>query len=110
MGFAERLRELRTEQDMQQNQLAELVNLRPSAISKYETGATQPNIEMLCRLADVFGVSLDYLVGKSTVPNPYTADKVSPAEFDLLLRFRGLSAENKIRIDERIHAMREHAR
>ena len=105
MDFSERLKELRIKNDMQQNQLSELVNLKPSAISKYENGSTQPSIDMLIKLADIFNVSLDYIVGKSSIPNPYTTDNVSPKEFDLVVRFRRLSAENKIRIDERISTM-----
>jgi transcriptional regulator with XRE-family HTH domain len=105
MDFPERLKELRIKNEMQQNQLAELVNLKPSAISKYENGSTQPGIDMLKKLAAIFSVSVDYLIGESSIPNPYTPDHVTPQEFDLVVRFRRLTTENKIRIDERINTM-----
>ncbi len=90
---------------MSQKQLADLVNLKPSAISKYENGSTQPGIEILDKLTDIFHVSVDYLIGKSSIMNPYTTDHITPKEFDLVVRFRSLSSENKIRIDERINTI-----
>jgi transcriptional regulator with XRE-family HTH domain len=105
MDFSKRLKELRVKNEMSQKQLADLVNLKPSAISKYENGSTQPGIEILDKLTDIFHVSVDYLIGKSSIMNPYTTDHITPKEFDLVVRFRSLSSENKIRIDERINTI-----
>lgn len=105
MDFSTRLRELRVSHDMLQQELADLLNMKPSAVSKYEKGLTQPSLDTLIRLADIFHVSVDFLVGVSSVENPYEKSQLSPREADVILRFRRLSYENKIRIDERINAL-----
>ncbi len=66
MGIMEqRIRELRLEKGMTQWHLARKLNFGCSAISNYENGRNQPNIETLKKLASVFEVSLDYLTGFS---------------------------------------------
>ena len=105
MNFATRLSELREDSDMKQSELAERLNLKPSAISKYETGLTQPSISSIIKIVDIFNVSVDYLLGISSVKNPYTQEKFNPKEVDIVIKYRKLNAENKIRIDERINAM-----
>ena len=47
MEFSVRLKELRVDNDMSQTELAEKLNLKASAISKYEKGITQPSIDTL---------------------------------------------------------------
>lgn len=107
MSFSERLKELRMLNNMSQSELAEKVNLKTSAISKYETGTTQPGIDMLKKFAEIFSVTVDYLVGFSDVKNPYGIMKITLSELELLDKFRKLSYENKIRVDERIKTMAE---
>lgn len=105
MAFAKRLCELREKANLKQTELAEKVSLKSSAISKYEKGLTQPGIETLIKFAELFHVSTDYLLGISSIPNPYTTENFTPKETDTILRFRRLSKENQIRIDERINTM-----
>lgn len=105
MDFAERLYELRESANLKQVELAQQINLKSSAISKYEKGLTQPSVDTLIKLAEIFSVSIDYLIGVSDIPNPYTSDNFTPKEVNLILNFRKLSKENQIRIDERINAI-----
>jgi len=105
MDFAARLYELRENANLKQIELAQKINLKSSAISKYEKGLTQPNIDTLIKLSEIFSVSVDYLIGVSDIPNPYTAEKFTPKEANIILKFRRLSKENQIRIDERLSAM-----
>ena len=105
MDFKARLYELRENANMKQTELAELVSLKSGAISKYERGAVQPGMDTIIRFAEIFKVSVDYLLGVSSIPNPYTVEQFSPHETDIILRFRRLSRENQIRIDERINTM-----
>ncbi len=109
MDFSTRLKELRTDNDMLQSDLAEKLNLKSSAISKYEKGLTQPSIETIIKLAEIFNVTVDYLVGASDIKNPYDVSRITPSEADLVDNFRRLSFENKIRIDERIKTMIENS-
>ena len=70
MEFSVRLKELRVDNDMSQTELAEKLNLKASAISKYEKGITQPSIDTLKNLAEIFSVTVDYLIGMSDIKNP----------------------------------------
>ena len=62
-------------------------------------------METIIKFAEIFNVSVDYLLGVSNIPNPYSVEQFSPKETDVILRFRRLSKENQIRIDERINTM-----
>lgn len=68
MGFNERLKELRTNRSMTQEQLANIINLSTGTIASLENGRRQPSYDVLLRLASFFDVSIDYLVGKSDIP------------------------------------------
>lgn len=65
-----RLRELRKAKGISQLKLAMDLHTNQNTISRYETGEREPGLKELIRLADYFGVSLDYLVGRSDHPSP----------------------------------------
>lgn len=71
----ERLKELRSEKQITQRELANLLRLSPSTIAMYETGQRMPDPEILQRIADFFGVSTDYLLGRTDIPNPYIPEE-----------------------------------
>lgn len=58
-NFAIKLRELRKASGMTQEQLAAEFGVSVQAVSKWETAASYPDIELMPRIADLFGVSLD---------------------------------------------------
>ena len=70
ISFAPRLRELRKERDLSQKSLADAVGVDRTAIAKYETGASGAKAEMLEKLATFFGVTTDYLLGRSDIKSP----------------------------------------
>ena len=53
---------LRTEKGINQEQLAEQLHVTRQAVSGWETGKTQPDIEMLTKMAEYFGVSVEQLI------------------------------------------------
>ncbi len=57
-----RIRDLREDMDLRQSDLAEKTGIDQRTISNYETGKTVPDAYALIKLADFFGVSIDYLV------------------------------------------------
>lgn len=61
----ERIRELRKEECETQVQVAAALGIAEQHYQKYERGASLPNLENAWKLADHFGVSIDYLVGRS---------------------------------------------
>lgn len=63
--FAKRLKELREEKGITQHELGQLVNMTKMAISHWEKGHSEPSIAQLILLSNYFGVTVDYLVGKT---------------------------------------------
>lgn len=63
--FVERLKLLRTEKGITQEQLAKDTGLSQSAITYWETGKRVPNAQVVIILARYFGVTTDYLLGES---------------------------------------------
>lgn len=66
--FSERLVALRKSHHLTQKQLAADLHLSELAIQNYETERRKPAYDVLVAVADYFGVSLDYLVGRSDNP------------------------------------------
>jgi len=62
MSIGEKIRELRRGKKLTQEQLAEYLSVSAQAVSKWETGLTCPDIDMLPRLAVLFGVTTDELL------------------------------------------------
>lgn len=62
--FATRLKELRTEKGVSQQQVADVVRMSKMAVSHWESGHSEPSIPQLIILSEFFGVTVDYLVGK----------------------------------------------
>ena len=62
--FPERLRELRIEKNMSRKDLADLLYVNLRTISYWELGQRECNLEQLANIAQIFGVSTDYLLGR----------------------------------------------
>ncbi len=63
--FGKRIRKLRLEQNLKQKDLAEKLKISTSSIGMYERELRQPDAEILKKIANYFGVSIDYILGKS---------------------------------------------
>lgn len=63
--FAARLLELRVEKGITQSQLAQELGVLTRTVSYWEKGQRQCNIDMLITLSAYFGVTVDYLTGKT---------------------------------------------
>ena len=73
MDFGQILTNLREEKGIYQKELAIYLNVTISTISNYENGVHLPDLNTLCLIADYFGVTTDYLLGRSSyVFNPDT--------------------------------------
>ncbi|MBQ7323488.1 MAG: helix-turn-helix transcriptional regulator [Clostridia bacterium] len=62
--FFERLYELRVESNLSRAQLAEKLNVSVRLISYWENGQRECDFDMLIKIADLFSVSIDYLLGR----------------------------------------------
>ena len=67
-NFSERIKELRRKNKLSQEALGKILGLRQDSISTYERGKNYPEVRNLLILADYFGVSLDYLMGRTDDP------------------------------------------
>lgn len=61
--FCEKLIKARKDSGYNQREVAKILNISQPCYAGYETGRTQPDIEMLGKIADLFCVSLDWLIG-----------------------------------------------
>lgn len=65
MTVYRRLRDLREDNDLKQRQLAEVLHVSQTTYSRYESGMIDIPSDALIKLADFYGVSTDYLLGRS---------------------------------------------
>lgn len=65
MKLAERLKELRKERTLRQEQVAVALDISMSAYCNYEQGKREPTASVLYRMADYYDVTTDYLLGRS---------------------------------------------
>lgn len=74
-----RIAEERKKLGLSQAELAKKVKISQSAVAKQETGANCPSVETLEDYADLFGVTTDYLLGRTDNPHIHVID--NPPEF-----------------------------
>lgn len=78
--FSERFKLLRKERGLSQAALAAELGFTKSSVNMYERGDREPGLESLETIADFFNVDMDYLLGKSDVPNRFLYTPTSDAE------------------------------
>ena len=66
-----RIRDLREDRDLKQKDLAELLQVHQTTYSDYELGRVNIPVSALHTLADYYGVSVDYLLGRTDIKTPY---------------------------------------
>jgi len=66
-----RLKDLREDADLTQTQVASLLNISQVAYSYYEIGKRSIPLELLCKLADYYNTSIDYILYRTNISTPY---------------------------------------
>jgi len=110
-GFGKRLRDLRYEREMTQDQLAAALGYKSfSSIQKWEEGSSTPPYATLCKIAELFGVSVSYLMdgqetfydykdesGNRIIKTDTSAETVNTVlrEAELLQNYRDLNDDGK---------------
>lgn len=79
-----KLKEMRLKMNLTQKELAEAIGCSSGAYSKYEVGDRAPSLEILCKLADHYEVSVDCLLGRT----PVSMDSLSESERALIKKCR----------------------
>lgn len=68
MALNQRLKELRNKKQISQKALSEKLGISERQYQRYESGEHEPNIKTLTVLADLYSVSVDYLIGRTDTP------------------------------------------
>lgn len=109
--FGDRLKELRKEHKLTQPDLAEMFGVTYSTVSAWELGKAQPNFETLTKIAQYFGVTIDYLLNftqgdadnmgklktalKEAGMWDYTIDDMSIEDFEKAMKIVAMMKEKK---------------
>ncbi len=110
-----RMKTLRNRNNLSQQALAESLKMGKSAIALYETGKRSPDPDVLGKLSDFFGVSVDYLLGRSDVPQVASTGDTDEIVFmaknlaDALLRISELKYELKLNDEEFLELVKKAA-
>ena len=73
-----RIRDMRTDRGLTQSQIAKLLHVSQNTYSQYEIGTTRFPLDVVIKLAEYYGVSVDYLVGLTDIPTPYPRKRKEP--------------------------------
>lgn len=96
-----RIKFLREELNMTQQELADKINGAKSTIAMYEKGDRKPSMEVLISLSEIFNCSIDYLLGKSEIRNPEELKKIPFANAGGL-NVNGLDEEDLLELQKQI--------
>lgn len=85
-GLYKRLKESRQRVNLSRSQVAEQIGITPSTLADYEIGHRQPSLPVLVFLAEIYGVSTDFLLGrgKTTPPTPLDTTDLTDNQIDAL--------------------------
>lgn len=92
--LGERIKLLRKEQSITQDQLAEYINVSRSSVNGYENDGVEPSLNVLVKIADRFDVSLDYLLERTEEKYNVNVLDIDTKEF--LLKVIELANDYKI--------------
>lgn len=84
----DRLARTREQKHLSQAELAEMVDLHYQQIYRYENGKTEPDGEIVARIAKALGVSTDFLLGVTDSPTPYIDAELTASERKALSAWR----------------------
>ena len=71
MKMYKRIRDLREDHDLKQQDMAAILNITQSTYSRYESGLYDPPTDILIKLADFYHTSIDYILERTDIFTPY---------------------------------------
>lgn len=87
------IKDIRTRKNLTQAEVASALGVSSVVYSRYETGSRQPSIEVLIQLADIFGVTVDYLLGRQDIEDS------TLSEYELRLLIASRNADERAKED-----------
>lgn len=118
----QRIRDLREDSDLTQQQLCEKLCMHKTTYVNYEQGKRNIPFELAVTLADFYHVSLDYLAGRTNIKQKFVSDKVkalnsqlgkikneplNPNELKLIKQYRTLNKRNQDRLEDFLEILEE---
>lgn len=100
MDFSVRLKQLRQKHRLTQSELADILDLKPTAISNYESKRNEPSFQKLIALSQYFDVSCDYLLGITDSYLPIGGEVLDKDIVDFFNLYQQLSKESTVEIKE----------
>lgn len=94
MNFNLRLKQLRQRHKLTQSELADILGLKPTAISNYESKRNEPSFDKLIALSKYFDVSCDYLLGISDAYLPVGGEVLDKDIVDFFNLYQQLDQES----------------
>ena len=96
------LKEIRIKRNMTQHDVAAYLGYTDSVYCRYEQGTRQPSIECLIKMADLFGVTVDYLLGRTNI------EGLNPSHKERVLVIAARNADERA-FDDALGILRSHA-
>jgi len=90
MGFGKQLAELRKRHHLKQKELAEKLNVSQQVISNIENDKTNPDVELLRKIADLYGMSMDRIIGRD-----FSEDDSDSIEKEIMKILKGMNQTGK---------------
>ena len=100
MDFSVRLKQLRQKHRLTQSELAAILDLKPTAISNYESQRNEPSFQKLIALSKYFDVSCDYLLGISDSYLPIGGEVLDKDIVEFFNLYQQLSSESTEELKE----------
>lgn len=100
-----RLKQLRTENDVNQSDIAKLLDVTRQAYSRYEREERELGYDMLCKLADYYGVTVDYLIGHESKKNPIMERPLSDIAENFIREFGELFSDETFQSYARLYKL-----
>ena len=105
-SLSERLKELRTKQNISQYTLAENLNLSRGLLSNYEQGRREPDYDTLLLIANYFDVSVDYILGVTEVKKRLLHNNMSDKYKRLMISILDLSKQSLEELEKYIDLLK----
>lgn len=95
-----RIRDLREDRDLTQENLCKELNMHKTTYTNYEQGKHTVPLDFAVLLADYYNVSVDYIAGRNDYPRSVAFSKLTPDEEMIIKMFMRLSERNKGKVEQ----------
>ena len=98
-----RFKEVRKRMKLTQKAIADILNITNATYSRYEAGIMQPDPPTMCKIAEIFGVSIDYLLYRTDIPDlirEYPEQVTSQQGIEYIRMYRSLDNRGKKAVND----------